>query len=423
MMPRQALIVDDSQLAQFVLKKMLKEEDITAECSGSGEEALEYLKSNKPDIIFLDHTMPGMNGIELLKLLKQDKITQHIPVMMYTSQEDQHYAEKALSLGAIEVLPKQLKRPDLHRVLITLGDKDARPTLPNIEEENEILEQIVYDAEEALKHETWQQRFKHAFDEHKETSNKHIEQLNERIDRLMLHLDEHPHKRQMFWSNIFWMLLFCTTLGVFAFIYTQQQQTLNSLKQQSSNPQTNIVPSQQSSLADSNVPAPASATVNVNSINAGIDNELQELQDYFNTNNIPFGDALLGASALTILEEIEAILSAENFRGLIVVTPLDSTFCVSSNEVGQVTLAGESTPASQCEFTPSNTELTENISVEVQQFINAQNANNPQYQYIIAPIENNTADLPVINEATSALEWNRVATNNRRLQFEFQPEI
>jgi len=87
MMPKHALIVDDSQLAQFVLKKMLQEEAITAECSGSAEEALEYLKINKPDIIFLDHTMPGMNGLEVLKLLKKDTETRDIPVMMTYSNK------------------------------------------------------------------------------------------------------------------------------------------------------------------------------------------------------------------------------------------------------------------------------------------------------------------------------------------------
>lgn len=418
MMPKHALIVDDSQLAQYVLKKMLKEEDIDAECSASAEEALDYLKSNKPDVIFLDHTMPGMNGLELLKLLKNDAVTQEIPVMMYTSQEDQRYTEKAIDLGAIEVLPKQLKRPDLHRVLITLddGQQDVKPIL--YQEDNNELEQVIYDAEEALKHETWQQRFKQAFEEHRETSSEQIQQLNERLDRLMLHQDQLPHKRQMFWNNIFWMLLFCIALGVFAFIYTQQQQELNVFKNGINSTPTAITPTQ--SIGST---TETSITEDQNVIASDINNDLEELQDYFNINRIPFSEVLLGSSVLEVLEEVNTILSNENFKGVIVITPLESTFCIARDELGEPTLLGGEALVSQCEFTVVNTELSENISVEVQQFINTQNANNDEYQYIIAGIENNRANLPEITETTSATAWNNAAANNRRIQFEFQPTL
>ena len=420
MMPKQALIVDDSQLAQFVLKKMLREEAIAAECSGSAEDALEYLKTNKPDIIFLDHTMPGMNGLEVLEVIKQDSSTRHIPVMMYTSQEDRRYAEKAMALGAIDVLPKQLKRPDLHRILITL-DADKKFDSPQlIDNEHEFLEQIVYDAEEALKHETWQQRFKQAFEEHRENSAEQIQQLNERIDRLMLHQEEQPLKRQILWNNIFWMTLFCLVLGVFAYIYTQQHEALNTLSSQN-NQNSNTAIAQETL----NTPVPTTPEVAIDNENLDISNseDLAELEEYFNTNSIPFGELLLGSRALAILEEINTILSTETFKGLVLITPLDSTFCVTTNELGQPVLPEASVLASQCELVSNNPEIIANLSVELQQFMNTQNASNQEYQYLIAPIVNNLTDLPEINETTTAEQWNSVATNNRRIQIEFQPAL
>ena len=418
MMPKQALIVDDSQLAQFVLKKMLREEAIAAECSGSAEDALEYLKTNKPDIIFLDHTMPGMNGLEVLEVIKQDSSTRHIPVMMYTSQEDRRYAEKAMALGAIDVLPKQLKRPDLHRILITL-DADKKFDSPQlIDNEHEFLEQIVYDAEEALKHETWQQRFKQAFEEHRENSAEQIQQLNERIDRLMLHQEEQPLKRQILWHNMFWMALFCLVIAVFTYIYIKQQEALNDLSTQ--NDRLISLPLVKDFL-DNEAPAEISA----DDVNLDISDteDLAELEEYFNTNTIPFGELLLGSRALAILEEINTILSTETFKGLVLITPLDSTFCVTTNELGQPVLPEASVLASQCELVSNNPEIIANLSVELQQFINTQNASNQDYQYLIAPIVNNLTDLPEINETTTAEQWNSVATNNRRIQIEFQPAL
>jgi len=361
-----------------------------------------------------------MNGLEVLAVIKEDPSTRDIPVMMYTSQEDKRYAEKAIALGAIEVLPKQLKRPDLHRILITLDNKNKFDPIQHIDSENDFLEQIVYDAEEALKHETWQQRFKQAFEEHRENSAEQIQQLNERIDRLMLHQEEQPLKRQILWNNIFWMTLFCLVLGVFAYIYTQQQEALNTLSSQN-NQNSNTAIAQETL----NTPVPTTPEVAIDNENLDISNseDLAELEEYFNTNSIPFGELLLGSRALAILEEINTILRTETFKGLVLITPLDSTFCVTTNELGQPVLPEASVLASQCELVSNNPEIIANLSVELQQFINTQNASNQEYQYLIAPIVNNLTDLPEINETTTAEQWNSVATNNRRIQIEFQPAL
>ena len=59
---KRALIVDDSTTAQYRLKKMLRRYPLDIDVADSGEAALRYLAHHVPDVIFMDHTMPGMDG-------------------------------------------------------------------------------------------------------------------------------------------------------------------------------------------------------------------------------------------------------------------------------------------------------------------------------------------------------------------------
>lgn len=103
-----ALIVDDSTTARTVLKHMLSQFDVVVESAPDGTHALEMLRSHIPDVIFLDHVMPGLDGFQVLQRLKGDQTTRGIPVVMYTSQAAPHYISEAKSLGAIAVIPKNV---------------------------------------------------------------------------------------------------------------------------------------------------------------------------------------------------------------------------------------------------------------------------------------------------------------------------
>lgn len=118
---RKALIVDDSRLACRVLAKMLDGFGIASAEVYSAERALEYLEYKQPDVIFLDHIMPGMNGLEMMKILKNNPTTATIPVMMYTSKEGSVYFGQARSLGAVDILPKGLDEKHLRKVLEKIG--------------------------------------------------------------------------------------------------------------------------------------------------------------------------------------------------------------------------------------------------------------------------------------------------------------
>src|SRR5256885_13990210 len=98
---KRALIVDDSKSARVVLARALEKYDIDVDAAESAEAAIEYLSSNRPDVIFMDHLMPGMDGFQAVQAIKNDARTATIPIMMYTSQEGELYLGQARALGAV----------------------------------------------------------------------------------------------------------------------------------------------------------------------------------------------------------------------------------------------------------------------------------------------------------------------------------
>src|ERR1700683_504819 len=117
---KSALVVDDSKSARVILSRMLEKYDIEVDMAESAEQAIEYLKSNRPDAIFMDHLMPGMDGLQAVKAIKGNPQTAMIPIMMYTSQEGELYVGQARALGAMGVLPKQVRPVDVSKVLYEL---------------------------------------------------------------------------------------------------------------------------------------------------------------------------------------------------------------------------------------------------------------------------------------------------------------
>jgi CheY-like chemotaxis protein len=117
MLSRLALIVDDSKTATALLKHQLNQFDVIVESASDGNLALEMLRDHQPDVIFLDHIMPGLDGFEVLQLLKNNHLTRGIPVIMYTSQAARQYTSEAKSRGAIGVIPKKVSDEQLVQVL------------------------------------------------------------------------------------------------------------------------------------------------------------------------------------------------------------------------------------------------------------------------------------------------------------------
>ena len=104
MRQKHALIVDDSRTATAVLRRMLEDQGLFVETAGSAERALDYLSHARPDVIFMDHMMPGMDGFQAVRAIKNNPATATIPIMMYTSQAGDLYVGQARALGALGVL-------------------------------------------------------------------------------------------------------------------------------------------------------------------------------------------------------------------------------------------------------------------------------------------------------------------------------
>lgn len=125
---KRALVVDDSRSARLVLRRMLEKHGILVDTVESAADALEFLTRNRPDVIFMDHMMPGMDGFEAVRAIKDNPRTATIPVMMYTSRGGDLYLGQARALGAVGVLPKTVAPAELYASLQRIGLVSDRRT-------------------------------------------------------------------------------------------------------------------------------------------------------------------------------------------------------------------------------------------------------------------------------------------------------
>jgi CheY-like chemotaxis protein len=117
MTAKRALVVDDSKSARAFLAKLLEEQSLEVDAAETAEQAIDYLAHNRPDVIFMDHLMPGMDGFQAVQAIKSNPRTAMIPILMYTSQEGELYLGQARALGAVGVLPKSVAPADVRTVL------------------------------------------------------------------------------------------------------------------------------------------------------------------------------------------------------------------------------------------------------------------------------------------------------------------
>lgn len=128
---KNALLVDDSKVARFALSKLLESHNMEVNMAGSAEEALDFLSSHgRPDVIFMDHLMPGMNGVEATKAIKGNPETAGIPIIMCTSKKSSSFMEEAKTFGVYNILTKPPQTDGLSQVLDQLTGDVIKGTLP-----------------------------------------------------------------------------------------------------------------------------------------------------------------------------------------------------------------------------------------------------------------------------------------------------
>ena len=100
------LVIDDDAANLRMASRILSAEQARVSCLKSGEEALCFLRENKPDLILLDIHMPGMDGFETITALKENPATADIPVIFLTADDDSSAETKGLQLGAMDFITK-----------------------------------------------------------------------------------------------------------------------------------------------------------------------------------------------------------------------------------------------------------------------------------------------------------------------------
>ena len=100
------LAIDDDRTIRLLLTRCLEKSGHQVSSAENGEQGLSMVEEENPDLILLDVMMPGMDGIEVCKQLKDDAATKSIPVFMLTGKTQNEDINEALSAGADDFISK-----------------------------------------------------------------------------------------------------------------------------------------------------------------------------------------------------------------------------------------------------------------------------------------------------------------------------
>jgi len=112
-MRQKILIVDDDLGILEFIKTVLKFADYSVIKTTTGKQAIEYTKEKSPDLIILDWMLPDCSGIDVCKILKSDRRTKFIPIIMLTAKTGIDDKIRGLEIGADEYVTKPVRRDEL----------------------------------------------------------------------------------------------------------------------------------------------------------------------------------------------------------------------------------------------------------------------------------------------------------------------
>jgi len=125
------LVVEDEEDISDLIEYNLKKNGYIVTCVPTGEEALKAVRISIPDLIVLDLMLPGVDGLEVCKILRHDPITQNLPIIMLTAKGEETDIVTGLEVGADDYITK----PFSPRVLIarvrTVFRRKAKETAKN----------------------------------------------------------------------------------------------------------------------------------------------------------------------------------------------------------------------------------------------------------------------------------------------------
>jgi DNA-binding response OmpR family regulator len=100
------LLIEDDEFAAEMYRLRLAADGYTVVVGQDGEEGLRMASEERPDFIYLDLRLPGLDGFEVLERLRADPGTKHIPVIILSNYGEPELRERGLKLGALEFLVK-----------------------------------------------------------------------------------------------------------------------------------------------------------------------------------------------------------------------------------------------------------------------------------------------------------------------------
>jgi class 3 adenylate cyclase len=111
--PAKILVVDDTANNVKLLKDLLTVRGYAVVTASSGLEGLEQIEKERPDLVLLDVMMPGMNGYDVCRRIRENPATGVLPVMMVTALDPGQERIKGLEAGADDFLTKPINQPEL----------------------------------------------------------------------------------------------------------------------------------------------------------------------------------------------------------------------------------------------------------------------------------------------------------------------
>lgn len=102
------MVVDDDQDLAEMLGIVLNDAGIDVDLVGRGDQVLEIFRNNPPDLVLLDLMLPGMDGIEVCKLIRAEST---VPIIMLTAKGDTHDVVRGLDAGADDYMVKPFRHP------------------------------------------------------------------------------------------------------------------------------------------------------------------------------------------------------------------------------------------------------------------------------------------------------------------------
>jgi signal transduction histidine kinase len=111
--PQSILIVDDEPKNIQLLGNLLTEQSYEVEAAMSGEEALDWLNERRFDLILLDIMMPGINGYEACRKIKENPLTEAIPIIFLTAKTETEEIVHGFDVGAVDYVTKPFRTSEL----------------------------------------------------------------------------------------------------------------------------------------------------------------------------------------------------------------------------------------------------------------------------------------------------------------------